>query len=41
MSDTLPRAPRECAQETRMAMAVKLYQARRLWSGMAAALYPV
>ena len=38
LPDALQRSPNEFAQEARMAMAVKLYEMKRLSSGMAAAL---
>ncbi len=38
LPDALQRTPQEFAQEAKMAMAVKLYEMKRLSSGMAASL---
>ena len=38
LPDALQRTPDEFAREARMAMAIKLYELKRLSSGMAAAL---
>lgn len=38
LPDALQRTPQEFAQEAKMAMAVKLYEMKRLSSGMAATL---
>ncbi len=38
LPDALQRTPQEFAQEAKMAMAVKLYELKRLSSGMAASL---
>ncbi len=38
LPDAMQRTPMEFAQEAKMAMAIKLYEMKRLSSGMAAAL---